>query len=161
MNINSIGYIYKTTNNLNGKIYIGKHHKEFFDENYYGSGNWIKMAVKKYGKDNFSIIPLVSCFDEKNLNDMEIHYIKYFRKLVGRNMMYNISDGGDGNVTFGKKNAMYGKVPYNKGVPHSKETREKIRIKALARFQRPDQREWIKNLNKGRKHTEEWKRNMS
>lgn len=43
--------IYKTTNLINGKIYIG------FDSHnnpeYFGSGKLIKMALKKYGTSNF------------------------------------------------------------------------------------------------------------
>lgn len=44
--------IYKTTNKINGKIYIGQTSK---DENvfYLGSGKTLLKAVKKYGKDNF------------------------------------------------------------------------------------------------------------
>ena len=48
------GYIYKTTNLINGKIYVGKRQSSTFDENYYGSGKYFKRALKKYGKSNFS-----------------------------------------------------------------------------------------------------------
>ena len=50
------GYIYKTTNLLNGKIYVGKHKwsKEgCLDENYLGSGTYLTRAIDKYGKENF------------------------------------------------------------------------------------------------------------
>jgi len=43
--------IYKTTNTINGKIYIGKDVKN--DPNYIGSGLYIKNAIKKYGKEHF------------------------------------------------------------------------------------------------------------
>lgn len=50
-------YIYKITNLINGKSYIGKKkHKESdtpLEESYMGSGRLIKEAVAKYGKDNF------------------------------------------------------------------------------------------------------------
>ena len=48
------GYIYKITNTLNNKIYIGKREKSSLDENYWGSGKHIKYAIKKYGTDNFN-----------------------------------------------------------------------------------------------------------
>lgn len=43
-----IGYIYKTTNLINGKIYIGqKRSKKFLKERYLGSGKILKKAIKK------------------------------------------------------------------------------------------------------------------
>lgn len=47
------GYIYKTTNLINGKFYIGKHKSEKYDPSYYGSGKIIRLAIKKYGLENF------------------------------------------------------------------------------------------------------------
>ena len=41
------GYIYKTTNLINGKIYIGQHKSEVFDNSYYGSGKLIGRAITK------------------------------------------------------------------------------------------------------------------
>ena len=43
------GYIYKTTNLINGKIYIGQHKSEEYDSSYYGSGKLIRRAIEKYG----------------------------------------------------------------------------------------------------------------
>ena len=43
--------LYKTTNIINGKIYIGVHNNT--NPGYLGSGSYIKNAVLKYGKENF------------------------------------------------------------------------------------------------------------
>jgi hypothetical protein len=43
--------IYKTTNLINNKIYIGKSNTNNSD--YLGSGKRLKLAIKKYGKENF------------------------------------------------------------------------------------------------------------
>lgn len=43
--------IYKITNTINGKIYIGKQSNR--NKKYMGSGKWIKRAIKKYGRSNF------------------------------------------------------------------------------------------------------------
>ena len=50
-----MAYIYKITNLLNGKIYVGKRVREDTSdmEKYYGSGIAIKLAIQKYGKENF------------------------------------------------------------------------------------------------------------
>ena len=45
--------IYKTTNSLSGKIYIGTHKTENINDGYFGSGLHIKRALKKYGKRQF------------------------------------------------------------------------------------------------------------
>ena len=50
------GYIYITTNKLDGRKYIGKKKSEIFLGNkYLGSGVHLECAVKKYGKENFSV----------------------------------------------------------------------------------------------------------
>ena len=48
------GYIYLTTNLINGRVYVGKHKSSKYDSSYYGSGKAIKNALKKYGVENFS-----------------------------------------------------------------------------------------------------------
>ena len=50
------GYIYKTTNLLNNKIYIGqKKSNEFLHEKYLGSGKYLLNSIRKHGKENFII----------------------------------------------------------------------------------------------------------
>ena len=46
-------FIYKTTNLINGKIYIGQHTTDNINDRYLGSGVYFLRAVKKYGKKNF------------------------------------------------------------------------------------------------------------
>ena len=52
---NKYGYIYKTTNNINGKIYIGKKTSSVFIEDYYGTGSKIKKAITEFGIENFKV----------------------------------------------------------------------------------------------------------
>jgi hypothetical protein len=46
--------IYKTTNKLNNKTYIGKHQTEDLNDGYFGSGKLLKRAIQKHGIDNFT-----------------------------------------------------------------------------------------------------------
>lgn len=63
------GYIYKTTNLINNKIYIGKHKSNLFDINYYGSGKIIRRALNKYGKDSFKLELLEECGSLEELSE--------------------------------------------------------------------------------------------
>jgi hypothetical protein len=45
--------IYKTTNKVNDKVYIGCHKTTVPNDDYIGSGKILKRAIKKYGRENF------------------------------------------------------------------------------------------------------------
>ena len=90
------GYIYKTTNLLNGMFYIGMKKSRTFRPSYLGSGKKLKNAVKKYGPENFRVEPIEFSYDEPTQLELEKHYIRFFRDMYGRVSMYNIADGGEG-----------------------------------------------------------------
>ena len=88
-------YIYKITNNLNNKIYIGlKTSSVEESESYYGSGVAINHAIKKYGKDNFTKTILErDIIDYDYLCERERHYIDIYDAQENG---YNLSAGGKG-----------------------------------------------------------------
>lgn len=89
------GYIYITTNLINGKQYIGKHISSTFDEEYKGSGILLQKAINKYGKENFETKLLKECVSLEDLNQSEIEEISN-RDAVNSSYYYNLSGGGDG-----------------------------------------------------------------
>ena len=84
--------IYKITNSINDKIYIGKDSHN--NSNYYGSGILINKAIKKYGKENFKKEIICYCFLDYEINDREKFYIKFYNSLHPNG--YNLTIGGDG-----------------------------------------------------------------
>lgn len=87
------GYIYKTTDLTNKKIYVGQHKSNKFDTSYYGSGVIIKRLLSKYGEDRFTCELLEECFSEKQLNEREIFWIDKLN-CRDRNIGYNLASGG-------------------------------------------------------------------
>ena len=89
--------IYKITNLINGKIYVGKNKAN--DPNYYGSGSLIKQAIKIHGKENFKKEILESCQSEEEFNKREKFWIEKLQANI-RHIGYNMMPGGDGGDTF-------------------------------------------------------------
>jgi len=89
--------IYKTTNLVNNKIYVGKSTGTRKDDKYYfGSGLYVKRAIQKYGMANFKRDTLEEC-SSNNVDQRETHWIN---KLDARNpkVGYNIAPGGEGGL---------------------------------------------------------------
>lgn len=94
--------IYKITNEINGKAYIGQsicieerfkqHKREAFYKNK-RSNKILYQAFRKYGLENFSFEILEECTKEE-LDNREIYWIKYYNTF---NDGYNLTMGGQGN----------------------------------------------------------------
>lgn len=89
------GYIYETTNLVNGKKYIGQHKSEVFDKKYIGSGTYLQRAINKYGIENFICKIIETCESQESLNEKEIYWIKFYNAAKSKNY-YNIAEGGFG-----------------------------------------------------------------
>jgi len=90
--------IYKTTNKINGMIYIGKYCGN--QKSYLGSGKNLKKAIKKYGKKNFTRETLEDGItDHDYLCEREIYWIKKYSS-TDRKIGYNICCGGEGTYGY-------------------------------------------------------------
>ena len=109
--------LYKITNLINGKIYIGKHMCDVLDDKYFGSGKRLWLAINKYGIENFVFELLI---DLKNREEMDLlEECVVNKEFLARNDVYNISKGGKNPCMYGKDNPFYGKT-------HTNEFKEKI-----------------------------------
>lgn len=132
--------VYKVTNNINKKFYIGVHSTTDPNDSYLGSGKIIKDAIAKYGKHNFHK-EVLFIFD--NLEDA----LSKEKEIVNEQFVksednYNISLGGG----IGGKNINGFSFS---GKSHSEETIEKIRQASLGN-----------SHNKGKALSEEHKKNI-
>ena len=131
--MDSFGYIYRTTNLINGKLYIGQK-LGIVDPDYLGSGTLIIRAVHKYGRENFKLDIIAFCNNRKILDNLEIKEISRHRNIYGKHFLYNIVDGGHG-WTGGK---------------HSVKTKKILREKALEQFSNPEMRKLFSDIAKNR-----------
>jgi hypothetical protein len=89
--------VYKTTNLVNGKSYIGK--DKHNNPNYLGSGKKLHAAIKKYGKENFKKEILEYCNTYDELRDREVFWIKKFNAALSTKF-YNIAEENYGIGNF-------------------------------------------------------------
>lgn len=110
------GYIYKITNLVNNKIYIGqtirknpldrfKYHVEIaaISSGKYDNGMVIVKAIRKYGKDNFLFEVIDKAYSKDELNKLEGKYINQFRSLVTENGYNILLINADGRPEFSKE----------------------------------------------------------
>ena len=103
--------IYKTTNLINGKIYIGQSINN--DPKYLGSGVFLKNAIEKHGKENFlkEVIDVADSVDE--LNEKEIYWIEKYNS-TDKNIGYNLCSGGKGfKIYYGKTEEQISEIHEN------------------------------------------------
>lgn len=152
--------IYKTTNLINGKFYIGKDKNN--NPEYIGSGKLLNQAIEKYGIENFFKEVLEECNNEIELNEREIYWIK---KLNARVRGYNIASGGEGGDTISQhpdkesiaKQQSEWMMENNpmRGKTRSQESIEKWKDSFVGKYRGK------KNSNYGRTHSKESKITMS
>ena len=118
-------YIYKTTNTINGKIYIGQTQRSIDETNhYYGSGTLLKRAMKKYGIQNFrkEIIDTADTIVE--LNKKEKYWILLL-EAQSPTIGYNLQGGGQHWTGLGKNTDRTGENNSFYGKTHTKENLKK------------------------------------
>jgi group I intron endonuclease len=144
-------YIYKTTNLINNKIYIGLSTKLVEESvNYYGSGRLINEAIQKYGKENFIKEILERDIEDYDLLcEREIYWIEAFKSHVSFNN-YNLTLGGDGSLGLSPDTEWRNKI--SEGIKNSlklKVAKVIMSEKGKERWKDPEYRTKMSEIQKG------------
>ena len=142
-----MGFVYKITNNINGKSYIGKtetdpvrRYKKHWNESRKESKKHrpLYRAFKKYGIKNFTLEILESSVYGEQLCKREIYYIdKYDTFRNG----YNCTSGGEGKSYLDYDLIYDTYIKYNKNYSETakklKISKKNLKIQLLQRFNEP------------------------
>lgn len=168
--------IYKTTNKINGKIYIGKHKTVDPNDDYLGSGTVFNEAKVKYGRENFMKEVLFIFDNEAEMDAKEAELVT--EEFVLEDTNYNICPGGQGGWGYvnlsgfnrtewhKENNSFHMKNMSKKGNEQKKilsETNPSWKENYLKKLS-ISQKKYIKehgNQSLGTHHTEEWKQKHS
>jgi group I intron endonuclease len=140
--------IYKATNKINGKIYIGlttqtldfRKYKHKSDSESMRKNRVFNKAIRKYGWDSFIWEIIDTAESVKELKEKEMFWIEHFNSyvLAEKSNGYNMTRGGDGS----------------EGLLHSEESKKKMK-QNHANFKKENHPQW------GMKFSEERKRKLS
>lgn len=110
--------IYKATNKINQKTYIGQTTRSIKEriQEHIQRESTIGLAIQKYGIINFSIAKLDEAKDKEDLNKKEIYWINYYNCKAPNG--YNLTGGGEGTIDY----------------KHSEETKRIMSIKRKGRL---------------------------
>jgi len=90
-------FIYKTTNLLSGRYYIGMHSTDNLEDGYLGSGTYLKRSINKHGKENHSIeiLEFLNSREELVAREREIVSLQE----IAKKECMNLKVGGEGGFT--------------------------------------------------------------
>jgi len=157
--------VYLTRNLINNKIYVGAHSTNNLDDGYLGSGQNLKRAIKKYGKENFERIILHYCYNKEQTYEVEAQIIDI--SFVIRKDTYNLCVGGNGGAKIFTEETKKKMSESAKGKSRSEEYLKNMSISqkgntnCKGRILSNETKKKISNSHKGRKHSEETKKKMS
>ncbi len=129
-------FIYKTTNLLSGRYYIGMHSTNDLEDGYLGSGNRLRRAIKKHGKQNFVREILEFCETRELLIEKEAEVVN-LEEIAKKDCM-NLKVGGNG----GFKNEDHRNKFIESAVKMS--TIHEQKIKEKRKWLMDNDKEWVK-----------------
>lgn len=154
-------YLYKITNTINSKFYIGVHSTDNLEDGYLGSGNVLKMSIKKYGKENF--VKEILKFFESRETLLQQEKIIVNEEMLKDSQCMNLILGGEGGQTpevIKRWHKALGEGTKRKWTePEYRETMLKLKSETSKQYHK-DGKATYDNF-KGKQHTEETKKRVS
>lgn len=149
---NSAASIYKITNTINSKVYIGATIQNPPEDRWYRHTNikqrnqqkskLLYRAFDKYGIDKFKFEVIYQSLDHEHcLKEMEPYFIKLYESYWKTGKGYNLTLGGEGVW----------------GLKHTIESKQKMSNSQKKRFENPSEIQKIRDKHIGTKHTQEHK----
>lgn len=89
-------YIYKTTNVLDNKFYVGAHSTNDLEDDYLGSGTRLWRSIRKHGKENFKKEILEYYSSREELMKREKEFVN--EELLKEELCMNLKPGGNGGL---------------------------------------------------------------
>jgi len=160
-------FIYKTTNNLSGKYYIGMHSTDNLEDGYLGSGKRLRYSINKYGEENHSreILEFLDSRKELKRREEEIVNLNEIAKVE----CMNLKVGGDGG--FSIEDATKGGYAFANRLKNDESLREKHSKTASITIKKTLSKKWkdpnyrnatLSQINwTGRSHSIETRKKMS
>jgi len=148
-------FIYKTTNKLSGRYYIGMHSTNNLDDGYMGSGNRLRLAIRKHGKENFirEILEYCNTRDELRIQEAKVITLEE----VAKEECMNLAVGGEGGYTNSG-----GPEAFAKKVKEDKEFGDRVKKTLLGNVKKAHKNGNIPYDNfQGKTHSDETKNKMS
>ena len=154
-------YIYKTTNIINNKFYIGMHSTDNLNDGYLGSGKRLWFSINYHGKDNHKIEILEFCDDRETLKNREKEIVN--KDLLNERLCMNLQLGGGGGILSKEHHQKMKKASsqYQKEKWKDQDYRDKIKKIISENFKKGHIGRTKYDLFKGKKHTENTKLKIS
>lgn len=154
-------YLYKTTNLINNKFYVGMHSTDNLDDGYIGSGKMLWFSIRKYGRENFKREILEFFESRVLLKEREKNYVN--EKFIKDPMCMNLMIGGGEGGFFDPNHMMKCSAAGNKALalkvkndPAFLETRKQLGRDTLKKLHESG---WSNSYGfKGKSHSEEFKK---
>ena len=142
--------VYKTTNKINSKIYVGVHKTDNPHDSYLGSGKLLKQAILKEGVEHFSkeILSIFDTASEAYKLEREIVNDDF----VARDDTYNLIIGGipTSDWVESRKDHYSRNIKTFLGRSHSEATKQKISEKSKLYRHSEESKRKISEANKGK-----------